>query len=546
MTKICLINPPTSYQKDSISFPMGLVALGTVLKKHEIPVEIVDFELELSQDRSLSQWFYFKRYALHRLEQVDSQVFGISSMCSNFPVSVLLAQKIRKKWPSSHIILGGPQPSAVPEETLRRYPWIDIVVIGEGEETLLELAKCDFTTAALHEIAGIAFRDGEDVIRNPSRSLIADLDTLPLLDFSLIPLPEYLAHAPDISLIEAGRGCPFLCSFCSTALMWERKFRVKSPARIMKEMRTLHRDYGLKSFDLTHDNFTTSHRYVAEFSRYFKKHNKKHFTWSVSARSDTLNLERIQALHDGGCRGFFFGVETGSARMQKIMDKHLNLEQFKQHLSKAVSLGMKCCTSLIMGFPEETQRDLEDTLRLGLWAKLAGSDEVQFHFLSPLTGTALFNKNAAKLEFDPKHLSDLNSQPHKSREINQLIAEDAQLFSSFYTIPTPLVGSIKIPDLSDFYLELVKSMAPTVQKVLDLTGWTLMELFLFWMNWKTEHYPRKRIDPDFVEQTFTKFLRSQPELAVLSGTDVEPHRYLAPLSNLVAAMTGKQRSSHWH
>ncbi|MHC4325746.1 MAG: hypothetical protein ACYSUX_15870, partial [Planctomycetota bacterium] len=101
MTEICLVNPPTTGQQDSIYFPMGLVTLGTLLKNHQIPFEIVDFDFESRNDRSLSQWFFFKQYAIRRLEQTQSQVFGISSVCSNFPVSLLLAKQIRKKWPSS-------------------------------------------------------------------------------------------------------------------------------------------------------------------------------------------------------------------------------------------------------------------------------------------------------------------------------------------------------------------------------------------------------------------------------------------------------------
>src|SRR5262245_47479543 len=138
MDKICLINPPTT-QGDDLYFPMALVTLGTHLKETGHPLEIIDFDFDRRKDPALSQWSYFKKRAIQRLEGTNARIFGISSICSNFPVSLLLAQEIRRRFPSSRIILGGPQPSSVPEEILNVCPWVDVIVIGEGEKTLPDL-----------------------------------------------------------------------------------------------------------------------------------------------------------------------------------------------------------------------------------------------------------------------------------------------------------------------------------------------------------------------------------------------------------------------
>src|SRR5215467_8115378 len=129
-TKICLINPPTSPPSTEMYFPMALVTLGSFLQAHEISVEIIDFDLELRKNHKLQDWSYFKDYALQRLSKAETNIFGISSICLNYPSSLLLAKEIRDRWPSAKIILGGPQPSAVPEGTLRFWPWIDAIVIG--------------------------------------------------------------------------------------------------------------------------------------------------------------------------------------------------------------------------------------------------------------------------------------------------------------------------------------------------------------------------------------------------------------------------------
>lgn len=217
MAKICLINPPTTgaASKD-VYFPMALVCLGTVLRENGVSVEIVDFDLELKRDASLADWDSFLAHALRRLGGMECNVFGISSICSNFPIALLLAREIKRKWPQARIVIGGPQSSAVPEETLQAFPWIDVVAVGEGEATLLDLMRSDWTKESLEKVPGVAFLDGNRPHRTASRPLIDDLDELPIPDFSLVPLKDYLRISPGTALIEAGRGCPFLCSFCST------------------------------------------------------------------------------------------------------------------------------------------------------------------------------------------------------------------------------------------------------------------------------------------------------------------------------------------
>ncbi len=501
---------------------MALVALGSMLKAGQIPFELIDFDLELQNKPLLSQWHYFKDYALRRLKKTDTRCFGISSICSNYPVSLLLAKAIKERWPRSCIILGGPQPSAVPEETLRLCPWVDVIVIGEGEWTCVELMKSDLSAESLRTIAGIVFRDGDEIVRTERRPLIEDLDTLPFPDYSLVPLKEYLPITNHVDLIEAGRGCPFLCSFCSTALMWERKFRVKSPARILEEMRRLNADYGLVSFGLTHDNFTTSHRHVAAFCEYFRTHNHEQFIWSASARSDTLNPERIQALYDAGCRGLFFGVDSGSVRMQKVMKKQLNLAQFKEHHNISSHLGMSSITSLILGFPEETAEDVDATIRLGLWAKLNGSSTVQFHRLSVLPSTALSKQHHGALFFDTQKTSwDFDRQSHESREIDRQIRKSPELFSTFYTLPTPLLGSINIEALAFFYHELVNFMAPTLDHIFMVTGWSTVELFECWLRWKENYYPKRRVSGPFIFNTFAEFVRKEVTRSEGNGFNIQ-------------------------
>src|SRR5262249_3496838 len=165
---------------------MGPLVLASVLKQEEVPVEIVDLELAFRKQASL-RWEHESatRYILQTLERTGANVFGISSICSNFPFVLALSNLIRKHFPESKIILGGPPPSSVPSRSLELFDSVDMVVIGEGERTLLELVRSDWRPESLKAIKGIAYRHGKTITMNPGRELIADLDELPMPDFTL-------------------------------------------------------------------------------------------------------------------------------------------------------------------------------------------------------------------------------------------------------------------------------------------------------------------------------------------------------------------------
>ncbi len=517
MTKICLINPPTTaFDSKDIYFPMGLISLGTVLENNGIDFDIIDFDLELKDNPLLSKWNAFKNYALQKLAKSNSQIFGISSICSNYPYTLLLAKEIKRQWPNSRIILGGPQPSSVPEETLKACPWIDVISIGEGEQTLLELMRSAWDFDALKGIPGIAFRLGYQMQKNAPRKLIDNLDDLPFPRFELVPIHKYLTISPLIPLIEAGRGCPFLCSFCSTSLMWERQFRVKSPKRILEEMRALNKDIGLTGFGLTHDNFTTSHRYVEQFSEFFQKNNTEGFTWSSSARPDTLNSHRIHSLYKAGCRGFFFGIDSGSDATQSAIDKHLNISQFRNILHESISLGISSITSFILGLPTETKEDIDQTIRLALDSKLMGAVNVPLHRLSPLAGTSLEKANRAQLLWE-KFPSDISLSPFDDEEIDEFIKSDRLLFSSFYSISTPYL-SLNMPVFAVFYYEMINKIPMVLKELLDQNLFSPCDLFKKWDEWRNNNYRERIINDSFIINTLGEFIGSLLSSGVVSST----------------------------
>lgn len=158
------------------------------------------------------------------------------------------------------IIFGGPHAGFVDKETLESFDFIDVIVRGEGEHTLLELLDAFQAKKPFDRIKGITYRSEADIIRTPARDVIDHLDELPLPSYHLIENVDYYYEneAERFIEIEAGRGCPFLCKFCSTSVFFSRKYRVKSPEKLIAEMKWLKKNWGITLFGLIHDNLTVN------------------------------------------------------------------------------------------------------------------------------------------------------------------------------------------------------------------------------------------------------------------------------------------------
>src|SRR5205809_1059956 len=135
--------------------------------------------------------------------------------------------------------------------------------------------------------------------------------------------PNVVTPGRDTAALELGRGCPFACTFCSTNDFFRRNFRLRSPNRMLQDMRVIASTYAIRDFELVHDMFTVDRRRVAAFCEAMIT-SREEFTWSCSARTDCIDEELLELMARAGCRGIFFGVESGSERMQKIIDKHLD------------------------------------------------------------------------------------------------------------------------------------------------------------------------------------------------------------------------------
>lgn len=466
-----------------------------------------------ASDRNHSEFFF--PFVARHLQSLSFDIFGFSSICSAYPLTLRLALEVRRLNPESKIILGGPQASVVDVATMEAFPCIDIIVRGEADRTLpallLLLVNGD---AGWEDMAGITFRRGHEIIRNHNAPVVEDLDQLPLPAFDL-----------DIKMkgrggvhLEIGRGCPFACTFCSTNDFFRRNFRLKSPAKMIADISAIKKEYGLKYFSLVHDMYTIDRKKVVAFCDAIVASGET-FTWGCSARTDCIDDELLSLMAGAGCTGIFFGIETGSQRLQHVINKKLDLAEALQRIECADRNGIQTTVALIVGFPEETRDDLRDTIHFFIDSLRFDHAEPQCSLLAPLAGTPVYEQHKQRLVFD--HIfSDMSHQSWRQDPAEvELIKSYPDIFPNFYAIPTVDLDRRYVKEVMDFVTYLSTWFRWLPVALLQDSG-DLLSVFEHWQQWLAErqssdadedigwtpYYSHRRFHAEFLEFVRTSYL----------------------------------------
>jgi radical SAM superfamily enzyme YgiQ (UPF0313 family) len=412
--------------------PLGVLTVAAVCEKENYGCVVVDLN-QAFLDRT--QYGYrnidFVSFAVDYLQSFEFDLLGLGTMCSSYPATLRIAAAIKSGRPSTTIVLGGPQASAVDLKTISKFSAIDIVVRGEADQSFPELLYALDKCENLAGVAGITFRNCGSAVRTPVAPLPFDLDAIPLPAFHLLPNVSSLRMLP----VELGRGCPFSCTFCSTNDFFRRKFRLKSPSAVINQMKALNERYGTASFVLVHDMFTVDRKRVVEFCDAMIE-SRLGFEWSCSARTDCVDDDLLTLMATAGCRGLFFGIETGSARIQKVIEKDLPLSHAFSVIAAANDRGIETTVSTIIGFPEEELADIDATLNFVMDSTRFDHVEPQIGILAPLAGTPIYVRHQADLTFDPILADFSYSAWYEDLDQFEMIKSDPEIFSNFFAIPT--------------------------------------------------------------------------------------------------------------
>ena len=425
----------------------------------------------------------FADWAARSIHSSDAEVYGFSSISSSYPLTIRIAGCLKRLRPDCTILLGGPQASVVDLATMAAFPFVDLILRGEADETLPLLLDELSGDRRLSNVPGLTYRSPFGPVRTGPAPLIENLDCLALPAYHLGGGLDGILAAP----LELGRGCPFSCTFCSTNDFFRRKFRVKSPERMLADMRAVASEFGFRKFDLVHDMFTVDRRRVAAFCDHMIESGER-FTWACSARTDCVDEELLELMARAGCDGIFFGIETGSARMQKIIDKDLDPVRARTIIEEVERLGISTTVSLITGFPEETWSDLRESLDMYMHSLRHPRSSPQLNLLAPLAGTPIHARYKEQMELEDL-CSDISHQGRIHNDADrQLIRQYPEIFPNFYLLPTPDLDREACLELREFLLAGSVRLR-WLLTALHQTSPGILDIFFDWRKFRLEIHP---------------------------------------------------------
>lgn len=462
---------------------LGVLSLAAVVEVRGDNLRITDLNKAYVDYAESTRGFAveeFAEVAARAIAANYADVYGFSSICSSYPLTIRIVRTVKALRPESTILLGGPQASVVDVQTLTAFPFVDLVLRGEAEHSLPLLLDQLEGERQLDRVPGLSYRAGTQTRRNVNAPVIENLDALPSPAYHLT---ECLRGARRAAL-ELGRGCPFACTFCSTNDFFRRNFRLRSPERVLRDMRIIATSYPIRDFELVHDMFTVDRRRVAAFCEAMIASGDE-FTWSCSARTDCIDEELLELMARGGCRGIFFGVEAGSERMQKIIDKHLDPKRAEEIIDATERLGIRSTVALITGFPEETWEDVRQTMRIFMHSARCPKSGPQLNLLAPLAETPLHSKHKRELVFE-ELCSGMSHQGGSRNDADlQLILTYPEIFPNFYAIPTRHLDRGRLLELREFML-LGTTRFRWLLTAVDQATTGILDFFLEWREYRLQ------------------------------------------------------------
>jgi anaerobic magnesium-protoporphyrin IX monomethyl ester cyclase len=418
--------------------PLGPLYIAGALESIGWHVDLRDYQMVRNADAFDSD--KFSEFLIDH-----ERVLMISCFVDMLPLVIEASRKIKARRAEVLIILGGPGPSAGAKELMEAFPWIDGIVVGEGDETIREWAGL-YETHQLEKskaspVAGMVYRLGARIVEGPPRARITDQKK--------IAHPAY--HLLDWSLysgarITTTRGCPYHCSFCDVAPLWGRRAVYRELSETIDEMILLRDRYGHHQIAIVDDTFVLNRERVRAFCEMLLERNAG-LIWGCFGRINLMSEPLIALMAQAGCRSIFYGIDSGSASVLAETAKEIDRNAILPMLELSARYFEHIEASFIWGYPNETLADFEQTVELAAEASLLSPTvNVQLHMLSPLPSAPIYKNFKGQLIAPDQRdrrwllLPALLVDP-RAAEVRKLVLEYPGLFPGFYTFPSPDLDS---------------------------------------------------------------------------------------------------------
>lgn len=351
---VALVNPPYPPEAaQSVFLPLGIGYLAAVLEQEGYKVDVVDCQTTKYTAETLENKF----------RSLNPDIVGVTSATVTYLPALDVLKAAKASIPKALTLMGGPHVTVLDKEALADSSNLDIVVRGEGEQTILELARSvsEGNLKKLSEVQGITFRKNNQIIQTPDRPFIADIDSMPRPAHHHFDTSMYKLFGVNYMPIITSRGCPSACTFCLANKMCGHAFRGRSPTKVVDELEWLRDEFGAGAFAFYDDTFTFDLKRAFAICDEMQKRNVD-LPWDCRTRVDRVSKELLAKLRATNCQLIHFGVESGSQEMLKLMRKGTTVELNAQAIKWAKEAGISVAVSLVIGYPTETPEMLQQTI----------------------------------------------------------------------------------------------------------------------------------------------------------------------------------------
>jgi radical SAM superfamily enzyme YgiQ (UPF0313 family) len=408
---VTLINPPGTKSFSGLQMhvpnpPIGLAYIAAALKAAGIAYAMVDgagAALDRVSPYPGRDDFLVQGLPLDEIVAripPHTTVVGFGCMFSTlWPLTRMVAERVRAAFPDVLLVLGGEHGTAVPETVLRSSPF-DVVVLGEGEETFVSLLDAHGRGAPLSEVKGIAFLSDDAMVDTGLSARRRTVDDIPLPDWDSLPIEDYISRHQmnGVNLgrsmpLLATRGCPYQCTFCSNPGMWTQRWIARDPRKVVDEIALYVAKYRVTNFDFQDLTAIVKRQWAIDFCNEIIARGLK-ITWQMPSgtRSETFDDEVADLLYRSGCRALAFAPESGDEALLAEVKKQVKLDKLLEAVRVALKRGLNLSCFFVIGFPGETDETMDRTLALVRRLAIMGVHDVSVTKFVPYPGSQLFQQ----------------------------------------------------------------------------------------------------------------------------------------------------------
>ncbi len=430
MANVVIIRSPSLFAAGALTLsatpPIGLAYLASSVRHAGHHVSFID---GIGQDIEHVYYFGSKNLYVNGMtidaivDAVDPQVDFICvsfPFSHEYPLTKRLCHALRVRFPHVTILGGGEHITALPEFSLRDCPSLDYVVLGEGEETVVDLLDALVQKKNVALVAGVAFLDGDVYVASPRRERMKAINEIPRPAWDLLPLETYLAGGYSFGVnigrtipLIATRGCPYQCTFCSNPLMWTTRWLARDPLDVVLEMEDYIRKYRVTNFDFYDLTAIVRKDWTVEFCKLIID-RKLNITWQLPSgtRSEALDDEVTKLLYASGCRNLSYAPESGSPDTLKQIKKKINPDRMLESMRHSIKNKINIKANMIIGFPNERLKNILESYWFIMRMAWVGVDDVSVWVFSAYPGSEIFNdlsKNGRMVEYTDDYFTSLLS-----------------------------------------------------------------------------------------------------------------------------------------